>query len=123
MTEEGISSMLHLFLGRTWQWVFVKDVPVRKVASDSSPGKKNSLPTLHHHYFFATTSPDFQDIATLTSRQRLGDNRSNLDLSTMLRWLIPFETNKEQPYLKLFSRISLGQIPWIRPVMAVLASK
>lgn len=113
MTEEWISSMPHSFLGRTWQWFFVKDAPKKNVTSHTSKAKKTSLSKLHHHYFFATMSPDFRERRTLAGGQSLVDGGTNLDLSAMLRWLIPFEANKEQLYLKLFSRISLGQVPRI----------
>ena len=86
------------------------NAPPRKATYNSVTGEKYNRPVLHYHYFFATTSSDFQKRMELSSRNNLVDNRANMDLSTMLRWLIPFEMNGEQPYPKLFSRISLGEI-------------
>ncbi|RFU28427.1 hypothetical protein B7463_g7905, partial [Scytalidium lignicola] len=96
-----ISRSQHSFLNRTWQWFSVtpRDDPTIEVVENNMYREERKI-YLHDHFFFATQSPDFD-----TSRF----DHKNMKLGEMLRWLIPLEENQEQSYLKLFSRISLGQ--------------
>lgn len=109
MINGWISSAPYSFLGRTWQRFFVTDIPTQKTASKPSRGEKVSHLVLHYHHFFATTSLDFQELLILPIGNGLTGNRANLDLSIMIRWLIPLEMNEDEPYLKLFNRISFGK--------------
>ncbi|KAH8817394.1 RNA dependent RNA polymerase-domain-containing protein [Xylogone sp. PMI_703] len=96
-----VSKLHHTFLNRTWQWFSVSSRKDPYVEVEGNALVEETRKTyLHDHYFFATKSPDFDTTLSL---------HKNMELSEMLNWLIPLDSNKQQPYLKLFSRISLGQ--------------
>ncbi|KAL2187759.1 hypothetical protein L209DRAFT_683868 [Thermothelomyces heterothallicus CBS 203.75] len=101
----------HFLVGRQWQAFFSKDAGYRKPAKDFTLGPDAKAIYKERVHFFAESGPNFRpvvirarhDIPTDTVQQR-----TQLKVSQMLDWLLQLESNREQPYLKLFSRIQLG---------------
>ncbi|KAL2170755.1 hypothetical protein VTG60DRAFT_4503 [Thermothelomyces hinnuleus] len=101
----------HFLVGRQWQAFFSKDAGYRKPAKDFTLGPDAKAIYKERVHFFAESGPNFRpvvirsrhDIPTDTAHQR-----TQLKVSQMLDWLLQLESNGEQPYLKLFSRIQLG---------------
>ena len=82
---EWIDSPSHYLLGRTWRAFFPKRQEHSKTGANA---------TGFRVYLFATSGPGLQTIP----------------IEKMLEWFIPFKENRNQPILKLYSRLQLGKI-------------
>jgi hypothetical protein len=109
---QWISVDVHRFLGIDWCAFCVKDVRSKKFnnielknSEDAGNAPNNQV------FFFAVDGIGFQSAKILPSRGEDPLHHTKLPVKAMLHWLIPFhlEKNQRQPYLKLFSRITLGK--------------
>jgi hypothetical protein len=109
---QWISNDVHRFLGIEWSAFYVKDVRSKKFnnielktseVAGNAPNKQIFL--------FAVDGIGFQSGKIPPPRGEDPLHHTKLPVKAMLHWLIPFhlEKNQGQPYLKLFSRISLGK--------------
>lgn len=104
----------HEFMGIEWHAFGLKDARSKKIinnielkkASDDAESKAT-----HQVFFFAVDGIGFQTSQTPPVVGEDLRHHTRFDVKGLLRWLIPFhlESNGRQPYLKLFSRISLGE--------------
>ncbi|OBT84064.1 hypothetical protein VE02_07037 [Pseudogymnoascus sp. 03VT05] len=109
----------HKLMGIEWRAFSLKDARLKKInniakkinnielkaASDDAENQET-----HQVFFFAVDGVGFQTGPTLPAANDDPKHRTKFTVEGLLRWLIPFrlESNQKQPYLKLFSRISLG---------------
>ncbi|OBT64708.1 hypothetical protein VE03_05870 [Pseudogymnoascus sp. 23342-1-I1] len=107
-----ITSYCHRFMGIEWRTFGLKDARSKKInnielkkASDDADNQAT-----HQVFFFAVDGLGFQTGPTLPAVDDNPAHHTKFTVEGLLRWLIPFhlESNQKQPYLKLFSRISLG---------------
>lgn len=110
----------HSILGREWAAFFTSDAGYKSPPKElrMSPEAKPSYQD--RVYLFAESgvgltprSPDPRVDA------RAAPAGTAMSVNSMLDWLLNFSENKEQPYLKLFSRIKLGTalFPRVAPTM------
>ncbi|OBT46789.1 hypothetical protein VE00_02021 [Pseudogymnoascus sp. WSF 3629] len=102
----------HQFMGIEWRAFGLKDarskkinnIELKKAADDA---ENNAT---HQVFFFAVDGIGFQTSPSLPAIDDDPKHHTKLTVKGLLHWLIPFhlEKNQKQPYLKLFSRISLG---------------
>ena len=59
-------------------------------------------------FFFAIDGYDFQILGSTGEPEPRRSNHRGVSIKEMLDWFMPAKYNKQQPYLKLFTRISLG---------------
>ncbi|KAL2140389.1 hypothetical protein VTI28DRAFT_3845 [Corynascus sepedonium] len=108
---QWLTQQPHFLVGRQWQAFYTKDAGYKKPAKEFKLGPEPKPIFKERVHFFAESGPSFlsmpirswRDIPTDTAQQR-----TELQVSQMLDWLLQLERNQEQPYLKLFSRIQLG---------------
>ena len=86
----------HTFCGRQWRPFYTKDGGAREPAKDLTFGPPEKKIYQNRVYFFAERGPGLTE----------------LPLHSMLHWLLDFKqaANRRQPVLKLFQRISIGQL-------------
>ncbi|KFY22387.1 hypothetical protein V493_06625 [Pseudogymnoascus sp. VKM F-4281 (FW-2241)] len=101
----------HEFMGIEWHAFGLKDARSKKINNielKTSDDAENT-PT-HQVFFFAVDGIGFQRGTTPPTTGEAPEYHTKFTVEGLLRWLIPFRLgkNKKQPYLKLFSRISLG---------------
>lgn len=103
----------HEFLGIDWRPFCVKDLKSKKPINielksfdDAESAATNQI------FLFGVNGIGFRTGKTPPMRGEDPAHRTKFSVKGMLNWLIPFhlEKNKNQPFLKLFSRISLGKI-------------
>ena len=100
----------HQIVGRKWSAFWQKDHP-KPSKSDLEKGRDSNLPR-RDVFLFATGGGDFVSGDKLVSnKDEPITARTPMSVEAMLDWFIPFKENLEQPYLKIFSRISLGKLP------------
>lgn len=103
----------HQFMGIEWRAFGLKDARSKKInnielkkASDDAENNAT-----HQGFFFAVDGTGFQTGPTPPGTNDDPKHHTKFTIKGLLHWLIPFhlEKNQKQPYLKLFSRISLGK--------------
>ncbi|OBT72455.1 hypothetical protein VF21_08510 [Pseudogymnoascus sp. 05NY08] len=102
----------HKFMGIEWRAFGLKDDRSKKINNielKKAPDDAENQAT-HQVFFFAVDGIGFQTGPTPPDTKDDPKHRTKFTVEGLLRWLIPFrlESNQKQPYLKLFSRISLG---------------
>lgn len=104
----------HKFMGIEWRAFGLKDAARSKKINNielkrASDDAENQA--THQVFFFAVDGEGFQTGPTPPAPNDDPKHRTKFTVEGLLRWLIPFrlESNQRQPYLKLFSRISLGE--------------
>ncbi|KFY07487.1 hypothetical protein V492_07102 [Pseudogymnoascus sp. VKM F-4246] len=103
----------HEFMGIEWRSFCVKDARSKKRINDielkKAPDDAENQAT-HQLFFFAVDGIGFQTGPTPPTVKDDAEHHTKFSVKGLLHWLIPFrlERNQKQPYLKLFSRISLG---------------
>lgn len=107
-----VTYQVHKFMGIEWRSFGLKDARSKKInnielkkASDDAENQAT-----HQVFFFAVDGIGFQTGPTPPAIKADPEHHTKFTVEGLLRWLIPFrlENNQKQPYLKLFSRISLG---------------
>ncbi|OTB00025.1 hypothetical protein M426DRAFT_268321 [Hypoxylon sp. CI-4A] len=101
----------HSFLGRQWAAFWVKDGRKKSSLQESSPGMQSRPQILETIRLFAEAGRDFAKLGPIDARPPRAKNsivRPYLTRAQMLDWLLNFEDNGSESYLKLFTRISLG---------------
>jgi hypothetical protein len=104
-----ITHTAHQFLGREWKPFSIKDIKKRKATIELKPFEEETGGN-SQMFFFAIDGVDFKVGRGLPERDEHPENHTKCSVQEMLNWLIPFEQSKNsnQPFLKLFSRITLG---------------
>ena len=96
----------HHFLGRTWRAFYTKPDGSRR--RQKAPKSKDDK-IRFRVYFFAENGLGFrQGPRSGESDPRLLD-RPSMSVEDLIEWFMPAKMNKDQPCLKLFARLSLGQ--------------
>ena len=85
---------VHYLLGRQWKVFYSKP-------KDSNSKLSKELNGRYRLCFFAVGGRCF-------SRAHPSPDQRIVPLKDMLEWFLPFKSNKDQPLLKLFSRLQLG---------------
>ncbi|KAF3760044.1 hypothetical protein M406DRAFT_270014, partial [Cryphonectria parasitica EP155] len=110
-----LASGPHHFIGRQWSAFYIRDRPF-KLEEPQQSSHNVPVKTLFYDrvLFFAERGRDLP----LTKKPRLSASaetsitpkypRTALDRNAMLDWLLNWEANGQQSYLKLFHRIALG---------------
>lgn len=111
-----LTNDVHPFLGRSWSAFYVRNERRKQTSNDSDFGgasdrrKEENKPRGHERVsFFAVDGIDFvsaQESSMLNDDHPAPRVRCTRD--SMLQWLLQFDKNECESYLKLFSRISLG---------------
>ncbi|ELR03707.1 hypothetical protein VC83_06038 [Pseudogymnoascus destructans] len=102
----------HKFMGIEWRPFGLNDTRSKKInnieSKKASEDAENNA--THRIFFFAVDGIGFQTSSGLPARNDDPQHHTKFTVKGLLNWLIPFylEKNQKQPYLKLFSRISLG---------------
>ncbi|KAK1671589.1 RNA-directed RNA polymerase [Colletotrichum godetiae] len=105
------SSERHYLAGRQWRAFFSIDARYKTPSKTLNMVAPEPKPVYQDRIsLFAENGNNFHAALSLTAS--LHDNprefRVKLKTGEMLDWLLQFDHNKEQPFLKLFSRIQLG---------------
>lgn len=100
----------HNFLTRKWEAFWIRSEARRTTTIETQIGPETTSSSYERVTFFATDGKDFSP----ASAPSLGNDikpRPKLKCTrdAMLQWLLQFDKNGRQPYLKLFSRLSLGK--------------
>lgn len=95
------------FLGREWKAFYVKYSRDKKKYDPIAIVEVNNLAN-DCLYLFAVDGPDFGTWTSIPIRCEPHNRHTKMNLKAMLNWLIPFQDNSSQSFLKLFSRIGLG---------------
>lgn len=106
-----LTNDVHRFLGRDWAGFWIRNEGRRLTKKDSHVGLEPEEAIGYEKVsFFAVDGVDFlptqasSPLNTDHSTSRVRCNRNE-----MLQWLLQFDKNREEPYLKFFSRVSLGK--------------
>ncbi|CCF36884.1 RNA-directed RNA polymerase [Colletotrichum higginsianum] len=106
-----LSSKLHYLAGRKWRAFFSRDAGY-KMPQKGLNLRQEPKPVFRERVsLFAEDGNSFHPTSprgTLLSSDNLRELRVKCRVSEMLDWLLQFDQNQKQPYLKLFSRIQLG---------------
>lgn len=107
---EWLVDGMHKMLGRVWKPFHVKpkDGRERKVEVTQLSSDELDTGTAHKVYFLAVDGNGFLEKRTLPDRSEPAHEHTKMSVYAMLNWIRLFRKNKGQPYLKLFSRTSLG---------------
>ncbi len=120
--RDGIISWLtdyaHPLAGRTWKAFFLRDhrnVKKRKPLKDNEnflkePDAGKEFTKKWDVNLFAVDGCDFHKSGPLRRSESLINRPIPIMVEDMLNWMIPFNDNSDQTYLKLFSRIGLGML-------------
>lgn len=109
---DWIRGLDHEFIGIGWRAFGLKDARSKKINNIELKKADDAENTATHQvFFFAVDGIGFQRGQTPPNVNDEPTCRTKFSVEGLLRWLIPFrlEGNQKQPYLKLFSRISLGE--------------
>ncbi|KAK2027061.1 RNA-directed RNA polymerase [Colletotrichum zoysiae] len=105
-----LSSRPHYFAGRQWRAFFSRDGGYKKPQKSLILGPEPRPVFRERISLFAENGNNFSPAHPSGTLPRSSTRDPRVKLSTwrMLDWLLQFDNNKKQPYLKLFSRIQLG---------------
>ncbi|OHE90883.1 RNA-directed RNA polymerase [Colletotrichum orchidophilum] len=109
VSEEVIrwfSSERHYLAGRQWRAYFSKDAGHKTPQKHLNLGPEPKPVYQDRLYLFAENGNNFHEALPHENPRDLRDHK--LQTWQMLDWLLQFNDNKTQPFLKLFSRIQLG---------------
>ena len=98
----------HSLLGRTWRAFFVK---TKDNIKNRKSDQKTTDTAKYRVYFFATTGQGFID-SSCEAKYSTGKDMPHISMTIkeMLDWFIPPKCNMQQPSLKLYARIALGEL-------------
>ncbi|KAK1492046.1 RNA-directed RNA polymerase [Colletotrichum tamarilloi] len=104
------SSKRHYLAGRQWRAFFSRDAGYKTPQKNLNMGPEPKPVYQDRISLFAENGNNFHVALPLgkSSHDNPREFRVKLSTGEMLAWLLQFEHNKEQPFLKLFSRIQLG---------------
>ncbi|EFQ34383.1 RNA-directed RNA polymerase [Colletotrichum graminicola] len=107
-----LSAKPHYFAGRHWRAFFSRDGGYKKPQKNLYLGPEPRPVFRERISLFAENGNNFHTVHIPPGGTSLKDDtpelRMKLSIYRMLDWLLQFDRNQEQPYLKLFSRIQLG---------------
>lgn len=108
-----LTNDIHHFLGRDWAGFWVRNEGRRLTRKTSEVSlEPEETVGFEKVSFFAVDGVDF--ISTQESLLTSSDHsttRIRCTRNDMLQWLLQFDKNGDEPYLKFFSRVSLGERP------------
>ena len=95
----------HSFLGRKWRAFYVKPEGNRKAGPHSSITLNDGK---FRVYLFAENGCDFAASKNSGEKDPRIINHTPMGRKEVVEWFVSLKINRDQPALKLFSRISLG---------------
>jgi hypothetical protein len=98
----------HMFLSREWAAFFIDDVEIKTTSTATEQGFTEEQQVVLFAERGLGIEPYVVSLATLTEAQP--PVRAACDRSTMLNWLLQLDGNWNRPYMKLFHRISQGNV-------------
>jgi hypothetical protein len=112
LVARWLTNESHPFLNRRWSAFFIRERSEKFESKDAKHVQDSKIIFCERVLFFAERGRDLPSarstISTLSKTLSL-PTRSACSRKDMLNWLLNFKENCEQSYLKLFSRIGLGQ--------------
>ena len=106
-----IANTEHFFLGRSWRAFFVRpQKPGKSFRRQDATGEIK-----YRVFFFAVDGQDFPALNTAAQNHGAGLQkfRQPMSVEDLLDWFMPAKLNLDQPVLKLFARMQLGNVPFI----------
>ena len=103
---EWLVNSEHSFLGRRWRAFYVKPESNRKAGTNSSITLNDSK---FRVYLFAEDGYDFLASAKNGEKDPRTLDHSPMERKQIIEWLMSLKINRDQPALKLYTRIGLGQ--------------
>ena len=101
----------HHFLARSWAAFWIRSEGRKSTSRETQIGTKTETSCYERVSFFATDGAELLPAPFSSPRKDENHNPGvNISRDAMLKWLLQFHKNGDKPYLKLFSRISLGAI-------------
>lgn len=102
----------HPFIGRDWSAFFVRDRSEKSQDPNAKEGPEARVIFNDRVIFFAERGKGLTEVGTVTSippKNKCPVFRAACTRDCMLNWLLNFGVNGKESYLKLFSRIALGE--------------
>lgn len=102
----------HLFMDRRWSAFFIRERSEKSEIKDVKHGQDSKVIFNERVMFFAESGrqlPSTRPTISALSNTKDPTARSACSRTDMLNWLLNFNENCHESYLKLFSRIALGQ--------------
>lgn len=99
--EEWLGRTCGTFLGRVWQPIHVEPIKATKKTMFRQQEQLRGYRVI----LFATHG---RDIDPTKKRKIRSGTRYRMSVYDLVNWFMPLDLNCDQPYLKVFSRISLG---------------
>ena len=107
--SEWLTQNPHHFLARSWAAFWIRGEGRKSITRETPIGPETDTSCYERVSLFATDGADFLPAPSSSPRTDNDYNpRIKISRDTMLQWLLQFDKNRDEPYLKLFSRISLG---------------
>ncbi|KAK1976451.1 RNA-directed RNA polymerase [Colletotrichum cereale] len=103
-----LSSRPHYFAGRHWRAFFSRDGGYKRPQKNTNLGPEPRPIFRERVSLFAENGNSFHTALPPGGTSSTRELRVKLSTCSMLDWLLQFDSNGIQPYLKLFSRIQLG---------------
>ncbi|KAI5289675.1 hypothetical protein KEM52_000698, partial [Ascosphaera acerosa] len=102
-----LATCLHYACGRTWRSIYLE-------RQKTSKKKRKNDYQVAKVVLFATEGSDFirplhpPDLLDIAATNQPSSQHTPMTVDALINWLIPFDSNRVQPDLKLFQRIHLG---------------
>ncbi|KAI0161728.1 RNA dependent RNA polymerase-domain-containing protein [Hypoxylon sp. FL1284] len=109
LVARWLTRSTHSFLGRDWAAFWTRSEARKSTAKTSAADSDAAIMGFERVSLFATNDADCS--STRKPTQLDNDESRRLSKCTrdeMLQWLLQFDNNADESYLKLFSRVSLG---------------
>lgn len=120
---EWLVGGVHELFGRTWKPFFYKDSRSRRAVPDAPMTEDDETTSNYKIVMFAVSGADIVlgSTHTLPQKDEPVSAHTALTVEKMINWLVPLEVNKDKTFLKLFSRISLGE--WLCLLLSCYSSR
>lgn len=104
----------HDFMDRQWAAFYIRDRQLKVEVPGVQPGVDSKTTFYDRILFFAERGTELVDheqagSACILRQNTSQDNRRACSRNTMLDWLLNWQKNESQSYLKLFHRVALGK--------------
>ncbi|KUI72631.1 putative RNA-dependent RNA polymerase SHL2 [Cytospora mali] len=105
-----LATQSHPFIGRQWSAFFIRDRSEKSLDPNAKEGPEAKVIFNERVLFFAESGKDLKarPLRYIPPKRECKVVRSACARNRMLDWLLSFEMNSKESYLKLFSRIALG---------------
>jgi hypothetical protein len=109
---EWLFQDMHPLFGRSWAPFCTKPKEGKERKADTMEQQSDIDDGLAHRiYFFAVHGIGFGDNCGTPKEAETVETRTDMSVESLLNWIRPTWENREQSYLKLFARTSLGMVP------------